>query len=165
MIRKFILVMLVVGAFAVVPAHAAKSGKTNIAVGIAADTNVTLGLVPSLTALFTVSEKTILQTYAQVVSTTPGFNFGLGANLKLTVAGDQDTGFHVGGGAGFGTTGGAAETFFVNINGIMGLHFHWAKRVVVHIDGGLSLNLTPAPVSFTLGGNSITWGATIAYEL
>ena len=63
--------------------------------------------------------------------------YGIAGSFKYTLTGSKYTGFHVG--AGLGTGNHAEDKAFMRIAGIAGFHFKVAKRVLIHVDGGLTI--------------------------
>ena len=136
------------------------------AVGLASDYHAVRSVDTALTALFALGETDDIQAYFifanQDVNNT-GTTFGISAAYKHLVSGSDDGGFHLGAGLGFGTF--PKDKSFVHVNGIAGFRFSVARQVLVHVDGGLSAGTADGKTEIMIGGNSLLFGLTLAYQL
>ena len=140
--------------------------------GFAADSAVTGYPLPAASLLLGVAENLNIQTYFLIPTIDP-FLFAIAGNAKFTIFGNQQAGFHVGGGLGFSLISAAAlsatdtRDLVLRFNGIAGAHFYLVSRVYVVVDGGLTmaLNIDNSDADMTLGSNSGLLGLSVLYEL
>lgn len=93
------------------------------------------------------------------------FLWGLSAEIKNTIHGDRDLGFHVGGGLGFGQF--AKDTMFFSLGGLAGFHWTFLGRLSAHIDGGLTFTheeIESEENQFRLTGHSSHFGLSLLYR-
>jgi hypothetical protein len=137
-------------------------------VGIAADDRYCGSTTPCITASL-LSDKSAIQAYVGIPTIKPFFVVGGGINYKYSLVGDSSRGFHIGMGIGLGAMNvAAARTFFINIQPLMGLHFHVADHVLLNFDTGLTFQIQTEGTSnldLILGGNSILMGCSIQFGL
>jgi hypothetical protein len=164
-----IKLLLAVFAFLLIPQAQAQTsyssagyGRSNIAVGVGSSYHALLNNETSVTGLFNVSDMGAIQAHLLLAGSDPSI-FSFAGHYKHTISGDLTDGFHVGGGVGFGTY--AQNQNFFAINGIAGFHFGVAKRVLVHVDGGLSLVNSNSRTQIMIGGHSPMWGVSLLYAL
>ncbi len=139
-------------------------------VGIASDTTFCGSSTPCITASL-VSDKSAIQGYVGIPTIKGAFLVGGGLNYKYSLVGDSSRGFHIGMGLGLGAMNGTApagRTFFINIEPLMGLHFHVADSVLLNFDTGLTFQIQTEGTSnldLILGGNSILLGCSIQIKI
>lgn len=149
------------------------SGGQGFAVGMT--TFTALGGSGGLSALIPVGQNVIQTTLT--MGTSGGFSFGLGGLYKATVAGNSDTGFHVGGGLGLGVTSTGSTTiagitvatggtaFALSLGGVAGFHHELvANKIQVSFDAGPIITVTPG-VAFSIVPFSSLAGFSIHYFL
>lgn len=141
--------------------------KTSFHLGFSSDMSISNTTTPTISGVLGLADKLALQLYSGISNTSP-FNFAVGSVIKYSVAGDNNKGFHLGGGFGLGLTG-ATETFFINFIADAGFHFHIIDNVYVAVDGGLTMRVPTGganKVTVELGGNS-PWlfGMSLMYRL
>jgi hypothetical protein len=135
---------------------------STIAVGVGSSYHALLSNETSITGLFTVGSLGAIQAHLLVAGTDPAI-FGVAGNYKHTISGDLNDGFHVGGGVGFGSY--TQNQNFFALNGIAGFHFGVAKRVLVHVDAGLTLANSNSRSQLKIGGHSSLFGISLLYAL
>lgn len=121
----------------------------------------TATLPASLSAQFGLGRASAIQTYAALYGVNGTVTFGIGADVKFAVVGDNRKGFHLGGGFGFGTT---AGTFFANFAGNIGPHFTIDNNILISADAGPLLTVGGG-TDFALTGRSILLGLSMLMKL
>jgi hypothetical protein len=173
MLRKFsfLLVTLVSSALLAAPKAAGPNpatGKSRFFLGSASDSSFIGSEVPGLSALLSFNDTCSLQFYLGIPTILP-FAMGGGANFRVSVAGDNSRGLHIGGGLGLGAKNfGGARTFFVNVVPSLGVHFEIVDKVLMSFDSGATFSLMPSGTSnieIILGGRSLALGLSVLYEL
>lgn len=107
--------------------------------------------ISSLTGMFKLSEKDLLQPFLVIPATGP-FQISSAIAYKRTIAASPNAGFHIGAGLGFGAVPSGriagGSTFNFTASAITGLAFRFAgtPNIQLHVDGG--------PCFQTAGGNS-----------
>jgi len=155
----------------------ASTGGSKFWVGPALDSAVTDNVsTPALSMLITLNDKMAIQAYAGVYGVNP-FLFAVGGDFKYTLVGDVTKGLHIGGGVGLGEVGGniqgniggininaGGSAFFVNINGLVGIHFQIVDNVLVNLDSGATVSISNGNTNFALAGHP-AFGASILYHI
>lgn len=140
-------------------------GKSKMAFGFAHNAAL-LGLSgdTAFTGTFGLSKKAMVQAYFITMSSDP-MTYSIGGAYKYTLKGNNEKGLHVGGGLGLGTLG--TDQSFSNFGGLVGFHFTVAKKVRVHLDGGITIKNPPGggDSQFVIGGHSALFGLSLLYKL
>ena len=145
--------------------QAASSSSSSKNLGFGFSTLTGVGTTPSLTASLDLTEMDQVQGLFSINTTNP-FQFSVGAMYKRTVAGGQETGFHLG--AGF-NIGNPATLFAFNLQALAGFHFSipGLSQVRIHMDGGPAFLFTNTPLvsttQFSLTSLSAALGASVIY--
>lgn len=117
-------------------------------------------------------EKFSIQPVAAIGTTRQTFQFGAGAFFRATMHGNQNNGFHVGGGLTLGTlrladktTGVIGSEFYTTINGLVGFHFilPHTEHIGMSFDGGPALEIVNGDSNFSLQALSSFLGWSIYY--
>jgi hypothetical protein len=132
----------------------------------------------ALTGWIGLTPKFGIQPLLSIGSTSP-FNFALGALGKYTVAQHGAGGFHLGGGAAFGslhngnTSGGllfgnsggnTKSGFHMSLSALAGIHYEMPNtNIVIHFDGGANFGLVDGNTDFNLGAIGGLLGASVIY--
>ena len=120
---------------------------------------------PSLTASIDLTELDTIQALASISTTNP-FQFSVGAMYKRTVAGNQETGFHLGGAFNLGNP---SSVFAFNLQALAGFHFSLPglSQIRISMDGGpafLFANTAVASTTqFSMTSLSAALGASVIY--
>lgn len=92
------------------------------------------------------------QTYFGVHRTSGGlFEAGLGLTYKFTIAGNRNTGLHLGPGVTIGSAQHGSsnnEAFRLSLNGVFGAHFTLFEKLILSVDGGPNLIFLKGDESF-----------------
>ncbi|MCM0604989.1 MAG: hypothetical protein KA715_02760 [Xanthomonadaceae bacterium] len=150
---------------------APQSGGHSFALGLT--TFSSFGGSGGLSALIPVGQNSIQTTL--VLGTSGGFSI-IGSGLyKATVVGNSDTGFHLGGGLGFGVASSAATTiggftvaaggtsFTLLLSGVLGIHHELvANKIQVSFDAGPVITVLPA-FAFSIAPFSTLAGFSVHY--
>lgn len=145
--------------------YSSRSG--DFGVGLASASRLLVTSETALTGIFELNRKSFLQGYFVLTSSDPNV-YGLGATYKHTISGDNETGFHIGGGIGLGQW--AEDRSFFRINGLAGVHFTVSKKVAIHMDGGITITQDETAggnesSQFLIGGSSSLFGLSLVYML
>lgn len=111
--------------------------------------------VYSLTAMYKLSEKDLLQPFFVIPGTNP-FQISSAMAYKRTLASGQNSSFHVGAGLGVGSiasnraTGG--NSFYFSASAIAGLAFRFSgtPNIQIHVDGGPCFQTGDGTSNFTV---------------
>jgi len=125
------------------------------------------GFSTSLTGILEINDLNMIQFTLNFPSVSP-FQMGFGGYFKRTLSGNENTGFHLGGGLTMNVVNaGLGSTFGLGIPVIVGLHTTIADHVAFHFDAGPAVALTfPAGgTTFDLaaGAMSALLGASVVY--
>lgn len=156
------------------------SGPTEFGLGVSTMDSQGTGLGHTVSALIELNDKAAIQALFGIHGTGT-FAFTLGGLYKHTVAGNRNTGLHVGGGLVLGTVGGVANIaniaalagggggsqFAISILPAGGLHFTFPglDKIVISFDAGLSVNIVGGSADFKIGPYSTLGGLSVHYML
>jgi len=118
----------------------------------------------ALTGLFPKTATMDLQVDFVIPQTDP-FLWGLSGELKNTIHGSRDLGFHLGGGLGVGQF--AEDRLFLRVGALAGFHWAFLTRLAVHVDGGLTFaydDADEAENQLHLTGHSSHFGISLFYK-
>jgi hypothetical protein len=121
----------------------------------------------SITAAM-LNERSAIQVYVGIPTIKGSFVGGGGINYKYSLVGDSIRGFHIGIGMGLGAMNATARTFYINIQPLLGVHFHITDHILLNFDGGLTFQIqTEGSSNFDilLGANSTILGASILFGI
>jgi hypothetical protein len=157
--------------------HYTSRSETRFGLGLASAYNLTASDA-ALTGWIGLTPKFGIQPLLSVGSTSP-FNFAVGALGKYTVAQHGAGGFHLGGGASFGsihngnTSGGllfgnsggnTKSGFHMSLAALAGIHYEMPNtNIMLHFDGGANFGLADGNTDFNLGAIGGLLGASVIY--
>ncbi len=121
----------------------------------------------ALSGMLQLENDDIIQGHLSLPSTDP-FNFGVLGMYKHTVAKSGIAGFHIGGSFGIASlkSSAAAEPAAgFSVGFIGGFHFQLPNlsQILIHLDGGATLNIVGSSSSLEVGALSPAMGASILY--
>ena len=144
-------------------------GSGKFSAGLASNEDLLYTSATALTGAYALNRKSIVQGYFIMPSTDPS-TYGIGGAFKYATSGHRKLGFHVGGGLGIGKWNEGKS--FMRIVGIVGFHFPIHKRVVMHIDAGLTIrnddkggSTSDKDSNMSIKGNSELFGISLLYTL
>jgi hypothetical protein len=159
--------------------HYSSRSETRWGLGLASVYNMTVSDA-ALTGWIGLSPRFGIQPLLSIGSTSP-FNFAAGALAKYTLVQHGAGGFHIGGGATFGSihkgatnggllffnTGGTntSNGFNMALAALIGVHFEMpsAPNIMLHFDGGANFGLRDGDTDFNVGAIGGLLGASIIY--
>lgn len=144
--------------------------------GLGLTTFTAFGGTGAISALIPVGSNVIQTTLG--LGTSGGFSIAASGLFKATVAGNSDTGLHLGGGlglgvgssgsvtvAGFTVAGGGGASFSLMLGGVIGLHHELvANKIAMSFDAGPVITVLPG-VAFSIAPLSTLAGFSVHYFL
>jgi hypothetical protein len=133
------------------------------------------GNIPGFSGWFELSGADSLQAVFGIGSTDP-FQFGLGGYFRHRVAGNENAGFHLGGGLLLGTVGntvtvagvtGSNTDFYIAISPLAGFQFNvpTLSNIFMSVDGGLNFVIVDGNFNLSATSLSPALGLSIHYLL
>jgi opacity protein-like surface antigen len=134
-------------------------GKGRFGLGLA---SITTGVGNStvLTGWIPLKQSMGFQPYLGIPSTAGSFSFITGTAFKVTVAGNSQAAFHLGGNVLLGST---SNLFYLGLGGLIGVHYAPAQSVLLSVDGGPQLSLLDGNANFSMGALSSVLGASLIF--
>ncbi len=143
------------------------SGGSAWAIGLASSETLLMTNDTVISGVYNINDNMAVQGFFYYAKDATNDKNSLGALFKYTVAGNEMTGFHVGGGLAFGKT--SSSYSFTNLQGVGGFHFRIHKRVSIHVDGGLTIsnydNAQGKQSGTFITGASDHFGVSLLYAL
>lgn len=143
-----------------------KKTESTMSLGVISSSHALRQSETGITGLYALNDLDMIQGAFALTSSDPA-NYSLSGSFKHSVIGDVAEGFHIGGGLGFGkyVNSANADKTFVHVNGIVGFHFELAKRVLAHVDAGLTVANSDSKTQILIGGHSSLFGLSLLYRL